>query len=63
MTPKPTKSAKDKRSKPCTVRYQEGEYDLIAEVASESALEVASYIRMVSVAAAREHAAKKGGKR
>lgn len=61
MPPRATKSAKDKRDKPYTVRYSDAEDALIAEAAHDTSLETASWIRMVSVAAAREHATKKKG--
>lgn len=61
VPPKATKADKDKRTRPYTVRYSDSEESAVVEAAIDSALETASWIRMVSVAAAREHASKKKG--
>jgi hypothetical protein len=44
---------KDNRTNAYTVRYNEAEDALVSQAASDSALEVASWIRMVSIAAAK----------
>lgn len=62
VPPKATKADKDKRTRPYTVRYSDSEEASVVEAATDSALETASWIRMVSVAAARDHAGKKKGK-
>jgi len=43
----------DRRTKAYTVRYNDAENDVVAAAAAESSLEVASWIRMVSVRAAK----------
>ena len=50
---KPGKPEAERRTNPYTVRYNDEENALVEEIASHKALEVASWIRMVSVAAAR----------
>jgi hypothetical protein len=59
-TPK-TKTDSDRRTRAYTVRYSDDENREIADAAAEKALEVGSWIRMVSVEAAR--AQRKGGGR
>lgn len=46
--------SRDSRTKAYTVRYNEDEDELIKTAAEHSALEVGSWIRMVSVKAARQ---------
>ncbi|HET7379562.1 MAG TPA: hypothetical protein VFJ24_05945 [Gaiellales bacterium] len=55
--------APKQRTRAYTVRYNEDEDTLIADAAAEKALEVASWIRMVSIEAAREAKRGKGGGR
>ncbi len=70
-TTKTGKPEAERRTNPYTVRYNDEENALVEEVASHKALEVASWIRMVSVEAARAEkkatadckAEKKGGGR
>jgi hypothetical protein len=53
-TPKSAvKSSAEKRTKRYTVSYNEDEDSLVSDAANEKSLEVASWIRMVSVEAAR----------
>jgi len=47
---------KDHRTNPYTVRYNSSENAAVAAAAEEKGLEVASWIRMVSIEAAREQA-------
>jgi hypothetical protein len=57
--PKKTKAKNMARVRGYTVRYNEAEYALVTRVADEEALEVGSWIRMVSVRVAREEEFKK----
>jgi hypothetical protein len=57
------KPAAERRVHPYTVRYNDEENALIEAAAAHKALEAGSWIRMVSVEAAREQAKKTGGGR